>query len=184
MESYGNYTLDMLISEHRNGNEDAFVELVHRFEPMIQKAALSLSLDVREVYSEACLSIRRAADSFVTGGKVTFGLYAKICVTRAMLDFVKRGKGAEVVSDFSIDDVAVSDGVQKRLEREESLAAFVSRARVLLSDLEYEVFNLAMRGYSVSEMVEILNKSAKSLENAKARMQKKLRTGVGQIPEI
>lgn len=184
MESYGNYTLDMLIIKHREGDEGAFEELVGRFEPLLLKTARSLSLDVREVYSDACLSLRRAADTYVLGGEVTFGLYAKICVTRAMYDYAKRSGKDEPVADFDVEDVAVSDGVQRRLEREESLAEFNARVKELLSEYEYRVFTFIMRGYSAAEIADKLGENVKSVENAKLRIFKKLRQGIGQLPQL
>lgn len=184
MKPSDNRALDELIKEHRMGSEGAFEELVRRFEPMFVNVARGLSLDVREVYSEACLSLRRAADSYAFGEKVTFGLYAKICVTRAMLDYMKRNKRRGDVADFDVDEVAVSDGVQSRLEREESIASFIGRARELLSPYEYDVFLLLMQGYSVSEIAARLERGVKSVENARARILKNLREGFGQIPEF
>ena len=184
MKNSENHTPIDLIKRYRSGSEADFEELVHRFEPMFASVALTLSLDVGEVYSDACLSLRRAADTYDLDGEVTFGLYAKICVTRAMLDYLKRSKRDVDFSNLGDDDVAVSDGVQRRLEREESLKAVFQRARELLSELEYDVFRLSMRGYSVDEVAEKLGCAFKSAENAKARMRKKLREGFGQIPEI
>ncbi len=184
MKPSDNRALDELIQEHRRGSEGAFEELVRRFEPMFANVARGLSLDVREVYSDACLSLRRAADSYAFGDKVTFGLYAKICVTRAMLDYMKRNKRKVDVADFDVDEVAVSDGVQNRLEREESIASFIGRARELLSSYEYGVFLLLMQGYGVSEIAASMGKAVKSVENARARVIKNLREGLGQIPEF
>lgn len=184
MKSSNDRELLDLITAYRSGSEEAFEEIVRRFDAMIRKIALERSMDVREVYSDACLSLRRALDTYDGRDEVTFGLYAKICVTRAILDLLKRQQPERDVPDFNVDDVAVSDGVQRRLEREEAIASFVSSARRLLSDLEFEVFSLSMQGYKVSEIADKLNKGTKSIENAKARMLKSLRSGLGEIPEF
>ena len=139
MKNSENHTPIDLIKGYRNGSETAFEELVHRFECMFASVAHTLSVDVGEVYSDACLSLRRAADTYDLSGEVTFGLYAKICVTRAMLDYLKRSKRDVDFSNLGDDDVAVSDGVQRRLEREESLREVFLRARELLSDLEEHI---------------------------------------------
>ena len=165
------------------GDDAAFEKLINLYEPMINKSARDMSLDVREVYSDACLSLRRAAESYKFGGGVTFGLYAKICVKRAMIDFAKRNKVA--VSDVSldVDDIAISDGVQSRLEREEELSALKKWAEDVLSELEYEVFSLTLSGYKTAEIVDRLGINSKSVDNAKARMLKRLRAELGNAPK-
>lgn len=171
--------VELLISKLKSGDEAAFEELVRIYEPMLFKTARSLSLDEREIYSDSCLALRRAAMTFTAGKDVTFGLYAKICVTRAMLDLARKNKKLQTTVDFDAYDVAVSDGVQSRLEREEELDALKERVKAILSELEYEVFLLWMNGYKISEIAERLGKSSKTVENAKARMLKRLRAEIG-----
>ncbi len=180
--SYDSMT-DELVALCKSGDEDAFEQLVGIYKPMLIKTARDLSLDFDEVYSDACLSLRRAALSYKIGGDVTFGLYAKICLTRSMLDYARCNKATLGESDFNIEDVAVSDGVQTRLEREEEYAALDSVARSVLSELEYEVFVLYMKGYKTSEMAGKLEITPKSVDNAKARMLKRLRTELNDAPK-
>ena len=181
--NYSNSDAENLVLSCKAGDDSAFEQLVRMYEPMIIKAARSLSVDVREVYSDACLSLRRAALSYNIGGEVTFGLYAKICVTNSMLDYLRRDKSLSANSDISIDDVAVSDGVQRRLEREEELYAIGEWARTVLTDLEYEVFVFCMKGFKTAEIAEKLGVGAKSVENAKARMLKRLRSELDSAPK-
>ncbi len=178
-----NTDVERLILLCRAGDETAFEELVHIYEPMIAKTARDLTLDVCEVYSDACLSVRRAAASYDIGGKVTFGLYAKICVSRAMLDYAKKNRKIVGNIDINIEDIAVSDGVQRRLEREEERRVLDQQARTLLSDLEYEVFSGCMRGDKTAEIADRLGVSAKVVDNAKARMLKRLRAGLAVSSE-
>ena len=182
MKSSDTEEIDDLVRAHKGGDESAFEELVSRFEPMILKTARSLSLDERDVYSEACLSLRRAADAYSVGSDVTFGLYAKICVTHALLDYAKRNKRKLNVVEIDIADVAVSDGVQTKLEHEELISALVNQARKALSPYEYEVFELVMRGCKTVEIAEKLGKSVKSVENTKGRMLKTLREWGSKLP--
>ncbi len=165
------------------GDAEAFEKLVDLYDPMIVKSARELSLDAREVYSDACLSLRRAAESYKFGDGVTFGLYAKICVTRAMIDYAKRNKVSLGETGLDVEAIAVSDGTQNRLEREEESEALTKWAKSLLSDLEYEVFLLCMKGYKTSEIAAKMDLGAKSVDNAKARMIKRLRSGLNTAPK-
>ena len=183
MEKSCNSNIEQLVLLCKAGDESALEELVHIYEPMIIKTARDLMLDVREVYSDACLSIRRAAESYDCDRKVTFGLFAKICVTRAMLDFAKRDKVALGDVDLNVEQLAVSDGVQRRLEREEELLNLKNQAKDLLSELEYKVFLGCLCGDKTAEIAKKLGTSAKSVDNAKARMFKRLRAGLASSPE-
>ncbi len=165
------------------GDDDAFEKLVALYNPMLLKTARDLSLDVRDVYSDACLSLKRAAQSYKLDSELTFGLYAKICVNRAMIDYRRRTKGVPDGADFDVDDVAVSDGVQSRLEKEEETANLDKWAKDVLSELEYEVFRLSMMGYKPSEIAEKLSISQKSADNAKSRMLKRLRAELDTAPK-
>ncbi len=165
------------------GDSEAFEKLVDLYNPMFIKTARDLSLDIREVYSDACLSLERAAQSYKLDSELTFGLYAKICVSRAMIDYKRRTGGIKTEGDLNVDDIAVSDGVQSRLEKEEELRALEKWAGDVLSSLEYEVFRLTMSGYKTSEIAEKLDISPKSADNAKARMLKRLRSELDSAPK-
>ena len=184
MEPSNDKELSDLIASFRSGSEDAYEEVVHRFDLMIRSIALAYFVDVKDVHSEACLALRRALNTYDTDKDSTFGTYARKCVTNAVIDCVKRRKVEAPVSSLDVVEVAVSDGVQGRIERREEIDAFVSRARELLSDLEFDVFTLAMKGYKVSEIAARLGKKTKQIENAKARMLRNLREGLESVPEF
>ncbi len=165
------------------GDDEAFEKLVALYNPLILKSARDLSLDLRDVYSDACLSLRRAAMTYKLDSELTFGLYAKICVGRAMIDYKRRTKGIEPELGLNVEDIAVSDGVQGRLEKEEEKRALEKWAKDVLSELEYEVFTLSMKGFRPSEIAEKLGISQKSADNAKARMLKRLRSELNTAPK-
>ncbi len=184
MSSLHEQNVEQLIISCRTGDEASFEEIVRRFEPMLASIAGSFSLDFRDVYSEACFSLRRAVETYTLDGKVTFGLYAKICVTHAVIDYAKKVKSSVPTVEFDVSDIPVSDGIQSRLEREEERELLLDSARKLLSDYEYDVFLLCLRGDKTAEIARKLGKSAKSVDNAKARMLKTLRKGLGSVSDV
>lgn len=179
MEVNDSVTLAELLASAKGGDESAFEELVNLYKPMIESSIRRFSLDVRDAFSEACMSFYRAVSSYELGqSNVTFGLYAKICVERCLIDIQRsEGKGAlhYVDNEVDVDRIAVSDGVQAMLEHREQTAHFLAVAKDTLSDFEFDVYRLWMLGYKTSDIASTLGLTAKAVDNAKNRMWKKLR---------
>lgn len=179
MELNGNMAIDSLITSARAGDESAFEALLESYKPMIDGLIRRFSLDERDAYSEACMSFYRAVFSYELGqSDVTFGLYAKICVERCLIDMERRdGKVAShyVDGEVDVDKIAVSGGIQSMLEHREQTAYFLSVAKGALSDFEFEVYRYWMLGYKTSDIASLLGVTAKAVDNAKNRMWKKLR---------
>ena len=170
---------ESLILRSREGDEDAFEELVGMYRPMIDSVVKSFSLDVSESFSEACMGFYRAVSTYAVGqGKVTFGLYAKICIERCLIDLVRkdgRDVSSHIDDGIDVDNIAVSGGIQSMLEHREQMAHFLKVARNSLSDFEYDVYRYWMLGYKTSDIADMMGTTAKSIDNAKNRMLKKLR---------
>ncbi|MBR2971447.1 MAG: hypothetical protein IKC61_00785 [Clostridia bacterium] len=179
MELNDNATLIELLTAVRVGDESAFEELVNMYKPMIDGLIRRFSLDERDAFSEACMSFYRAVSSYAIGqSDVTFGLYARICVERCLIDLQRReGRGAShyVDNDVDVDKIAVSDGIQAMLEHREQTAYFLSVAKDVLSEFEFDVYRYWMLGYKTSDTASALGVTAKAVDNAKNRMWAKLR---------
>ena len=179
MELNGKESLDVLIALAKDGDDSAFEELVDVYKPMIDGAIRRFALDSREVFSEACMSFFRAVNTYEIGqGNITFGLYAKICVERCLIDIQRRENSRlshYVDNEVDVDRIAVSGGVQAMLEHREQTAHFLSIAKETLSDFEFDVYRHWMLGYKTSDIASLLGVSAKVVDNAKNRMWSKLR---------
>ncbi len=180
MEKLDKSALTELIMRCRAGDDDAFAALVSAYTPLITGVIERLSLSVDDCFNEACLGLYRAALSYnVEQDGVTFGLYARICITRRLYDHKRSDEAhASRMCDLDVDTIAVSDGIISRLEREEEREEFRSQARRILSDYEYRVFLLWLSGYKTAAIAELLKTDAKSVDNAKARIIRKLRDGL------
>ncbi len=169
-----------LLISAKQGDDAAFEQLVTMYRPMMELASRRHSIDVQEGFSEALLGFYRAVVSYDVDRKdVTFGLYARICIDRCFIDFLrKKGRdvSSHVDSNIDVDSIAVSGGVQAMLEHREQMAHFLAVAREVLSDFEYSVYRLWMLGYKTADISASLSSSAKSVDNAKNRMLTKLRS--------
>ena len=181
MDFVQNSEVISMILKCRQGDNEAFEALVELYKPMLNHMIRRISLSVEEYFSEACMGLYKAALSYNVGqDEVTFGLYARICVSRRLFDILRReGADASLLNDdVDVDSIAVSGGIVSHLERKEESELFRARARELLSDYEYRVFVLWLAGYRAAFIAERLSTDVKSVENAKSRILKKLRGGM------
>ena len=178
MNSLSNAELNILIKKCRDGDESAFSCLVELYAPLMNGIIEDYSMDRDEHFSDACMALYRAALSYdIRKGDVTFGLYAKVCITNRLTDIYRSEKSRKnkLLADVDVDTIPVSDGTHDRLVKQEEREAFCCRAKEVLSDYEYRIMLLWMRGYSSCAVAKELDVSQKSVDNAKSRILKKLR---------
>lgn len=165
------------IIRSKNGDEAAFEEIVERYTPMLSAVSTSLSLDLSEVFSECCMALLRAVNSFdLSQDEVTFGLYARICVKRRLLDYIEKMHRLAPSPEVDLDSIVGENvDVGEVLVKKEESEQLISLCRGLLSDFEYEIFTLILAEYKTADIARELGVDAKSVDNAKHRMFKKLR---------
>ena len=171
--------LQSLISLARSGNEDAFSELAEIYTPLLQSMAgnyfeknTSDALGYEDFLQEARLALFSAVGSFEDGKNVTFGLYAKICVRNRLVSLLRSSRKKVNKRDLKKD--ATDETVYKLLEKENA-DGIKTKIRALLSDFEWQVFELYIQKKSYEQMAEELGKSTKSVDNAIFRFKKKLK---------
>ncbi len=169
-----------LIKSFKGGDESAFVDIVSLYTPMMQSVARKCAVDFDEVFSDACMALYRAAVTYDTKqNDVTFGLYAKICVNRGICDYIRRESGDSHIDDgVDVEDVADTEDAADELLRREERENFRRDARGILSEYEYRVLLMWLGGEKTADIASALAVSAKSVDNAKARILKKLRDGL------
>ena len=172
-----------LIRDMRAGKEEAFSELLSMYTPMLKSVLSKYTSSSDEYFSDASMALYKAALSFdLSQDSVTFGLYAKICVTHRVLDLLKQiGKDdRELLSESDVDTIAVSDGTLQRLVREEELTRLCALSHSILSELEYNVFLQWLHGERTADIASQLGITLKACENAKSRVITKLRMATSE----
>ena len=185
MDNTENTYIRSLLLRIREGDEGSFEELVAQYTPMVVSVIRRMGLDRDEVYSDAMLALYRSSLSYdLDQEQVTFGLYARICVSRRLLDLSRQTKGRDRLDEnFDVERISVDSGILTQLEREEERMLLRSSARRLLSEYEYSVFRLWLEGHGTADIARTVSADAKSVENAKARILKKLRDGLSKHRE-
>lgn len=174
-----------LLSEVRAGHPAAFPLLLARYDRLLRSQAARFGRDPHEVedaYQDACIAFHRAACTFREGKNVTFGLYAKICITHALITKYRRAPGGVFArGGKKIDLVPYEEDrffaeFSDRMVERENFLELLGRIRAELSPYERQVFDLYAEGVSVPDMSRTLGRDEKSVRNAVSRLLVKLRS--------
>ncbi len=169
----------------KEGDGEAFARLAQEYKPMLDAACAPHkddlgAQDLEELRQEALLAFHRAVQSYeLLYGNVSFGLYAKICVNKAIISALRQFKKSTNIVVVPLDEIepsefTVSDPASAVIERESAaeLRAFI---RENLSKYENSVWWMYYSGMSIDEIAESLSTEKKSVSNALARIRRKLR---------
>lgn len=189
MYDYEKADIASLVELIRSGDDSAFSEIAERYSPMLRKLVFrfaSSDFVAEEMLNEALVALHRAALTYDVGQvDVSFGLYSRICAYNRLVDYSASIKSRESSSvDVDVESIAAPSSIHSRLEREETVGMLKSCADEVLSEYEHKVFSLCLSGYKTSEIADILGKSAKSVDNAKARMLKRMRERLDSMSEL
>ena len=182
-------TLLAYIRRVREGDQEAFSSLLEQYRPLLQSQLSSFShegqnsADVEDLRQEAMMAFYHAILAYdLEQSEVEFGLYAKICISNALISQLriqKRREAEQLTEAFNFESFMKAgeecdDPVARVLEqeREQILYAVI---RKNLSDFEYRVWQLYMSGRTAAEIGRAVDKDERSVSNAIYRIRKKLR---------
>lgn len=190
--SYKNISDIELAELAKNGNAGAFTCLSERFMPVLKRRANRYSsvvgIDIDDFIQEGMLALFRAVKGFDAGMDVQFRTYAITCINNSMNTAIKSHmKNIAQSSGVSIDGIneeklgpdmqRASVHVEDMFIEQEDSAALAWQIQSRLSNFERQVLKLYLRGHSYLRISELLNTSAKAVDNALQRVRKKLRPG-------
>ena len=175
-----------LIVDFRAGDQKAFGELLEIYSPLIEASIAKYSgvyessAEVDDLRQEATVVFYNSVMTYeLDQNEVEFGLYAKICITNALISQLRayKKRESERPSDNLSEDFLAGDSEDPlgKILEQESTKALYSLIRKNLSDLEYRVWQLYMSGRSAREIGQLVGKDEKSVSNAIYRIRAKLR---------
>ena len=175
--------VDELIKKCRARDDDAFSELLSRYTPMIGREVSMFvgdRLSHDELFSEAAAALHSAAMRFdLLQGGVTFGLFARVCVHNRLVDVARSADRQPICEEYD-DGVTEAESPESDLILRDTAVRLMDSARKSLSDYEYRVLLLYMQGYKTAEISKRLDRSPKSVDNAKSRIFTRLRRMFGE----
>ena len=169
-----------LVLKCRTGDEAAFAELAEAYAPLMNSVIFGMGISPDIAKPDALIALYRAAQSYDLERGVSFGSFARTCITNRLTDLIRSDKSVSSrLFDLDVERIAVGDGTLARLERAEERAAFHAVAKECLSEYEYRILLLWLSLDKTSAIAKELGMSAKSVDNAKSRILKKLRGALG-----
>ena len=175
-----------LIEKVRNGDQSAFKELVVRYDPLIETLVFKFfdddvsGLNRDDLRQEAVLRFYNSILTYdIEQSDVEFGLYAKICISNALVSQLRLQKKhtAEQLAESQDASIFVhdSDDPSYKILEEERVKALHSLIRKNLSPYEYRIWHFYMSGRTSKEISTLVGTDEKSVGNAIYRIRKKLR---------
>jgi len=181
--------VNALLTAAASGDESAFQTLCEQYAPLIQsmservissfsKTADTAAISVQDLEQEARLALYRAAMRYdASGGAVTFGLYAKICIRNSLISLLRKSASAARAArgnNREIRSHSDSDPLVAFVSASEA-KALTARIHEVLSPYEIRVFDLYISGRSVKSISDSVGKPEKSVSNALFRIRAKIK---------
>lgn len=162
---------------------EAYGVLISRYLPSVRRLAGMYSppsADRDDLVSEGILGLMNAVATFDPAKGASFATYASACANNRMLSALK--KSARIKRrEESLDSVGPSSGSspEKIILDREALDEIFSEFSENFSEFERAVFSRYLCGEPYAEIAESLGVERKSVDNALARIRRKLRKKLG-----
>ena len=180
----GQVSDEELVKAARADDAHAMEALLLRYSGMVRSIARGYFLaggDTDDLIQEGMIALYCSVGDY-DFSSMRFKSFAYLCVTRRILDAVKasgRQKNRPLnnyVSLFDLNvELPVPDPLEEMIDRENSEELF-RKINGVLSDFEFRILALYMKGLSTSEICALTNKNEKSVDNALQRSKKKIQS--------
>jgi len=162
-------------------NEKAVSVLISRYLRFIRsKASLmeNYSVESEDLMQEGLLALLNAIRTYKSENGAKFSTYAGVCIANRMTSaLAKNNKNAipvEDVEEEELEDLAPTP--ESILIEKEKASRLEKKISSLLSEKEWQVFSLFLKGCTYGQMAQKLNVSPKTVDNALQRVRRKLKS--------
>ena len=194
--SYDGKTDEELIRQMRAGDKEIVDYLMVKYKNLVRKKANAFFLigaDNDDLIQEGMIGLFKAIRDYQEDKEVSFYHFAELCISRQMytaMEASQRKKHAPLNSYVSLYEETNEEGKMPLSEVLQSLTdgnpedlvidrenvlAFQEKINERLSKMERQVLVLTLQGLDYQQIAEIMEKSAKSIDNALQRIKGKLR---------
>ncbi|MGM9682279.1 MAG: sigma-70 family RNA polymerase sigma factor [Eubacteriales bacterium] len=177
-----------LISDVRRGDQKAFSRILEMYKPLMDSLVRKFCADgavkpfEEDLRQEAVLVFYNSILTYdESQTEVEFGLYARICVSNALvsqLRSIKKRSAEQLTESGGTDMLPCTEGgddPSERILEQENLKYLYSVIRSSLSDYEYRIWQYYMTGRTARDIGALIGKDEKSVSNAIYRIRVKLR---------
>lgn len=189
-----------LLDQIHSCSEDANEILLYKYRPLIVSIAKKYikyshgGVDLNDLIQEGLLGLNDAINSFRDEKNANFGTYAKICIQRKIANLIKSTMSYKnkILNDYiPIDndedepiDYFLADNSKNPINMVEDYDfqnRLLDNLNEKLSDIEKEVFELKLSGFSYKEIANLLEKDSKSIDNCIQRIKTKFKKVLEEI---
>ena len=192
----------VLLERARKGDEASLEKLIDIFKPTVSSIVRSYFLndgDNDDLIQEAMIGLYKAIQSYNDKAGIKFSTYAYSCIKHKVQSAVRSslsGKNSPLNACLSISNQGkLLIGNEKEEENDEEHGIFLASNELspeekffeqerkleitnaikrVLSEYEYNVLKLYLKGYSYLDIAKKLGKDNKSIDNAISRLKQKL----------
>lgn len=182
------HDVDMKQSAHhpdvaaaRAGNEAELAALIAREMPLINRLARRArgpGLDFDDAVQEGLIGLFYAVKNYDSDNAASFSTYAAVCIQNSIFSAQKaagRKKHQPLNQSVPLAEEQSTPGPEEQTIRKEQLHIALEKARTRLSPLEREVLRLYLKDFTYEEIARILGRTPKTVDNALARLRRKLK---------
>ena len=175
----------------RQGEENAFAQLVSRLLPGAQRKAMRLlqnGVELEDLMQEGMIGLLDAVRTFDGSVGSPFRTFASLCMENRMISACRAVSGLHqrvlrdsvCLEDQDPENFLESDGhdPENAVVQKEAYHALVEKIVGALSDFEHQVWTRFLQGYSYGEIAGMLCCEEKAVDNAMQRVRRKLRAVV------
>lgn len=174
---------EQLVTAAQADDKQAMETLLLRYAGTVRSIARGYFLvggDTEDLIQEGMIGLYQAISDY-TDRTARFKTFARVCITRRILDAVKasgRQKNQPLnnyvsLFDEELDTLTQDDPLSEMIHREND-EEFFHKMNEVLSDLEFRILMMYMKGMSTADICRITKKNEKSVDNALQRSKKKL----------
>lgn len=185
METTEKITDEVLVLRSQSGDKQATDELLLRYANLVRARARGYFLvggETEDLIQEGMIGLYHAITDYKpTSGATNFKNFAHLCISRKIIDALKRSmsKKNKPLNDSVPETVAdlwafTGPDPEEYVILNDDQKEFKRKMSEVLSDFEFKITVMYIDGMTCSQICETTGKSAKSVDNAIQRSKKKL----------
>lgn len=176
MTAFSQLSDEQLVKESTT-SQDAIRILIQRYSGFVLARASLFSNSFNEtddLMQEGLMALVSAITTYDLSSVTKFSTYAYVCINNRMKSFISRNISCAGRIDYQIEEYSEVSPENILLEKEkiEQFAQIITRH---LSDSEWRIFRLYLKGSTYDNMARHLNITTKAVDNAMQRVRRKLK---------
>ena len=195
-EKYGNLTDEQIISQIKEGDEQALSFLLDKYKDLVNSKVgkyFIIGAEKEDIIQEGMIGLYKAVKNFDSSKQNTFKTFANLCIERQLITAIKSSNrqkhmplnsylslntsaydndedGTELIETFEVDTI---EDPLETIMKKEYFNEIQNTVYKSLSKFEEKVLDRYMQGESYEIIARKLETPVKSIDNAIQRIRKK-----------